>query len=72
MEFIRASFRILSIAIGLGIYIGIWVSLILNWDRCMRTEYAYNCWESVLENFYTFWIVLHLAGIVVGCIWAWS
>lgn len=72
MEFLRVVFRILSIGVCLGIYLGIWVSLVLNWERFMRTGYAYHCWESTAQKFYIFWIVLHIVVMLFGCIWAWS
>lgn len=71
MEGLKIVIQALSVAIAIIIYICIWWSLVINWDRCMRTGYAYPCWEKFLSGLYDIWITIHIGLIVFAFVWAW-
>lgn len=72
MEDIKMILRILTIIIGVLIYIAIWVSLFINWDKCVCTAYCYPCWQNTLGNFYGMWIAVHVILILSAFAWAWE
>lgn len=72
MEKLKILIQAVSIAIAILSYIGVWISLAKNWDRCIRTEYKYMCWERSLGKFYLIWITAHIGLLLLGIIWAWS
>lgn len=72
MEGLKIIIQAITIAIAIVIYIGIWWSLGVNWDRCMRTAYCYPCFEKFLSGFYDVWIIAHTLLVIFGIVWAWS
>lgn len=72
MEELKIIIKILTILIAIVIYIGIWVSLVKDWDSCVRTGYGYPCFEKFLGNFYMVWIIVHMTLIAYIFVWAWS
>ena len=71
MEVIKGALRAITILIGIALYIGVWISMIKNWDKCVRTGYTYPCFEAFLGTFYFFWMLIHVLAIVFTFIWAW-
>lgn len=71
METIKILLQILTILIAICIYIGVWVSMVKNWDKCVTTMYAYPCWERTLGNFYVAWIICHAILVISAFVWAW-
>lgn len=72
MEGLKVVIQALSVTIAIIIYIGIWWSMIVNWDRCMKTIYAYPCWEQFLSGLYDIWIAIHMILLAYAFIWAWG
>ena len=71
MEKLKIVIQALSIIITIIIYISIWWSMIVNWNRCMKIYYTYPCWEKFLGVFYDIWITIHIGLIVFIFVWAW-
>ena len=71
MELIKMILRAITIIIGIALYIGVWLSMIKNWDKCVRTGYNYPCFEAFLGEFYFIWMLLHFLAIVCTFVWAW-
>lgn len=71
MEGLKFVIQAITIAIAIIIYIGIWWSLGINWDKCMKTGYAYPCWEKFLGGFYEMWIAIHMILLIFIFVWAW-
>lgn len=71
MEGLKVVIQVLSVAIAIIIYIGIWRSIIVNWDKCIKTGYAYPCWEKFLGGLYGMWIAIHMILLAYAFIWAW-
>lgn len=72
MEGLKIVIQAITVAIGIIIYISIWWSLVVNWDKCMRTAYSYPCFERFLGGLYSVWILAHFLLVVFGIVWAWS
>lgn len=64
--------KMITIFIGGCVYIGIWAYLIKNWDEFVQTEYLYPCWEKVVSNLYTVWLIIHAAAVIILIAWAWG
>lgn len=71
MEGLKVVIQAITIAIVIIIYIVIWWSLGVNWDKCMKTGYAYPCWEKFLGGFYEMWIAIHMILLTFLFVWAW-
>lgn len=69
---IKMILRVITILFGIALYVGVWVSMIKNWDKCMRTVYCDSCLESFLGNFYLFWIIMHVFGVICVFLYAWK
>ena len=72
MNELKMILRTTTVVIGIILYIGVWGSMIKNWDKCMRTGYAYPCFEDSLGKFYCFWITIHAVGVILALIWCWK
>lgn len=64
--------KMITIFVGGCAYVGIWAYLIKNWDRFVETEYLYPCWEKVVSNLYTKWLIIHAAAVIILIAWAWG
>lgn len=62
--------KMLTISIGGCVYVGIWAYLFENWDRFARTTYCYPCWEAVVSNLYTVWLIIHGIAVLALILWA--
>ena len=75
MEELKAIIKLISIVIAVTFYAAVWVSVKINWEKCMKTGYAYSCPEKALGNFYKLWIGAHVSALAVGIclaiVWAW-
>lgn len=72
IDAIKLILKIIAIAIGIICYAGVWISLVINWDKCIRTGYGYPCFEKFLGGFYCFWIAVHMVALAFLFIWAWN
>jgi len=64
--------KMITIFVGGCVYVGIWGYLIKNWERFVQTEYLYPCWEAVVSNLYTVWLIIHAAAVLALILWAWG
>lgn len=56
--------KFLSFIVGALIYLSIW-SVVSKYSQ-MKTEY-----NTLAEIFCDLWVILHVVGIMVFCIWSW-
>lgn len=71
MEGLKVVIQAITVVIAAIIYIGIWWSLVINWDRYISTSYSYPCFEKYLSKFYDIWITIHIGIIAFIFVWAW-
>ena len=72
LEEVQNIIKTLTMFVGGCIYIGIWGCLIKNWDKFVRTEYCYPCWEKVVSNLYAGWLIIHGMAVLALIMWAWG
>lgn len=64
--------KTITMFVGGCAYVGIWVNLFENWDRFVRAEYIQPCWEAVVSNLYTVWLIIHGIAVLALILWAWG
>ena len=72
LEEVQNIIKMITMFAGGCIYISIWAYLIKNWDRFVQTEYLYPCWEKVVSNLYTLWLIIHGMAVLALIMWAWG
>lgn len=67
IEMVKATVRIVSILVGIVVYILAWCSIVKKWDKIWDCD-MYTIWQQL--TFY--WLTINCVGAASLIIWAWS